>query len=200
MNRTRASLVLVCVAASATLGCAHRNRVVAPEVPQPAVAESMPVPAETTPAGGASATRVEAEPGVVPATRSESGVTGSDLPADVEAINRAGFLKDAFFDSSLSELRIDARDALAADAQWLQAHPTVRITIEGHCDERNTAEYNLALGWRRANAVRDYLVSLGVAAGRIATISYGEERPFAEGHDEASWAQNRRAHVVVTVR
>ncbi|NCO69128.1 MAG: OmpA family protein, partial [Acidobacteria bacterium] len=64
----------------------------------------------------------------------------------------------------------------------------------------NTAEYNLALGWRRANAVRDYLVSLGVAAGRVVTISYGEERPFADGHDESSWVQNRRAHVVVTAR
>jgi len=199
MTRTSASLVLVCVAATATWGCAHRNRVVAPEVPQPA-AESLPIPAEPLPAGGAPATRVEAEPGVVAATRSESGVTGSDLPADVEAINRAGILKDAFFDSSLSELRTDARDALAADAQWLQAHPTVRVTIEGHCDERNTAEYNLALGWRRANAVRDYLVSLGVAAGRVVTISYGEERPFADGHDESSWVQNRRAHVVVTAR
>ena len=79
-------------------------------------------------------------------------------------------------------------------------YPTVLVLVEGHCDERNTREYNLALGERRANAVRDYLMSLGVTSDRIRTISYGEERPFALGHTEASWRLNRRAHFVITAR
>ena len=95
---------------------------------------------------------------------------------------------------------IDATDqvALAKQAQWLMAYPGKRATIEGHCDERGTREYNLALGERRANAAKNYLVSLGVDAARLSTVSYGKERPVALGSDEASWAQNRRA-VTVTV-
>ena len=95
---------------------------------------------------------------------------------------------------------IDSVDqaALASQAQWLARYPAKRITIEGHCDERGTREYNLALGERRDNAAKNYLVSLGVDPSRITTVSYGKERPAALGSDEASWAQNRRA-VTVTV-
>ena len=104
--------------------------------------------------------------------------------------------QDAYFDFDKSDLRDDARAALDADAKMLADHTNTAITIEGHCDERGTPEYNLALGERRANAAKDYLVAHGVDGSRIETISYGEERPFATGHDEASWAQNRRAHLV----
>ena len=93
-----------------------------------------------------------------------------------------------------------ARDALAANATWLKKYPTVQFTIEGHTDERGTAQYNLALGDRRANAARDYLISLGVDASRAKTVSYGKERPFATAHDEDSWQKNRRAHFVVTAK
>ncbi|MCS7182763.1 MAG: peptidoglycan-associated lipoprotein Pal [Thermoanaerobaculum sp.] len=124
----------------------------------------------------------------------------TDLPADVEAINRAGFLKDIFFDTDKADLRPDAREVLAQNARWLLQHPNLKILIEGHCDERNTNEYNLALGWRRAHAAKDYLVSLGVSAERISTISYGEERPFATCHEESCWWQNRRAHFVVVAK
>jgi len=95
---------------------------------------------------------------------------------------------------------IDATDqaALAAQAQWLLKYPAKRLTLEGHADERGTREYNLALGERRANAAKNYLVSLGVDAGRITTVSYGKERPVALGSDEESWARNRRA-VTVTI-
>jgi peptidoglycan-associated lipoprotein len=130
----------------------------------------------------------------------ESGVAAGELPADVEAINRAGYVKDAFFETDKADLRDDTRDVLAANAEWLKAHPSVKLLIEGHCDERNTAEYNLALGWRRANAAKDYMVSLGVAGDNVTAISYGEEKPFAIGHDEGAWSQNRRAHFVVTAR
>ena len=112
----------------------------------------------------------------------------------------SSYLKPAFFDYDKSDLRPDARDTLAGNATWLRSHPSVVFTIEGHCDERGTAQYNLALGDRRANAAKEYLVSLGIDAGRIKTVSYGKERPFATGHDEASWAKNRRAHFVVTAK
>lgn len=95
---------------------------------------------------------------------------------------------------------IDSADAAAlqAQAQWLLQYPDKRVTIEGHCDERGTRDYNLALGERRANGAKNYLVSLGVDAGRLSTISYGKERPVALGSDESAWAQNRRA-VTITI-
>jgi len=123
-----------------------------------------------------------------------------ELPEDIKELNRRGYLKDVFFDTDSYELKPEAKAKLAENATWLQKYPTVKILVEGHCDERNTREYNLALGERRANAVRDYLVFLGVPADRINTISYGEERPFALGHDESAWHLNRRAHFVITAR
>ncbi|WJM28452.1 peptidoglycan-associated lipoprotein Pal [Novosphingobium resinovorum] len=101
---------------------------------------------------------------------------------------------------ALDESTVDAQDqaALAKQAQWLQQYPNKRATIEGHCDERGTREYNIALGERRANAAKNYLASLGIDPSRITTVSYGKERPIALGSDEASWAQNRRA-VTVTI-
>jgi peptidoglycan-associated lipoprotein len=91
----------------------------------------------------------------------------------------------------------EARSILDSQAAWLVAHPEARITIEGHCDERGTREYNLGLGDRRANAAKNYLAARGVSATRITTISYGKERPLALGSDEGSWAQNRRAVTIV---
>lgn len=95
------------------------------------------------------------------------------------------------------DIDAEARGVLESQATWLAAHPAVRITIEGHCDERGTREYNLALGDRRANAAKNYLAERGVSPDRITTISYGKERPIALGSDDASWAQNRRAVTIV---
>jgi peptidoglycan-associated lipoprotein len=103
-------------------------------------------------------------------------------------------LLDAFFDFDEAALRQDAKTALENNARFLEKNGTARAIIEGHCDERGSIEYNLALGERRAKAAKDFLVSYGIAAGRITTISYGKERPFDSGHDESSWAANRRAH------
>jgi len=89
------------------------------------------------------------------------------------------------------------KTTLQRQAAWLQKYPAVRVTVEGHCDERGTREYNLALGARRANAVKEYLVSLGVSSGRVDTISYGKERPICTESDESCWAQNRRGVTVV---
>ncbi len=112
----------------------------------------------------------------------------------------SGYLRDAFFDFDKFDIRSDQRDNQAANAEWLKKYPTIKLRVEGHCDERGTAQYNMALGERRANAVKDYLVSLGVDASRIEIVSYGKERPFVPGHDEAAWAQNRRGHFVVTAK
>ena len=178
--------------------CSKPKPVIAPEPPPP---DEMATPApaeETAPAAGT--IDVQSEPAITSAEFPEAGVASGELPADVEAINRAGYLTDAFFETDKADLRDDTREILARNAAWLREHPTVKVLIEGHCDERHTAEYNLALGWRRSNSAKDYIVSLGVAADRIAAISYGEEKPFAAGHDESSWSQNRRAHFVVTAR
>jgi peptidoglycan-associated lipoprotein len=155
--------------------------------PKPAAAaEAMPVAAVSTPvAVPPPAVQTDVEP------RSKGSV-------DVEEMNRTGYLKDVFFDYNRYDVRQDQRGTLADGAEWLKAHPTVRISIAGHCDERGTAQYNMALGQQRAGSVKDYLVQLGIDASRIQIISYGNERPFATGHDEAAWAQNRRDHFLVT--
>lgn len=116
----------------------------------------------------------------------------------VEELNRRGYLKDVFFDLDRAEVRSDQREALEQNAGWLRKHAEVRIVIEGHCDERGTAQYNMALGERRAQTVTDYLVALGIQPSRVQVMSYGKERPFTRGHDDQAWAQNRRGHFVVS--
>jgi peptidoglycan-associated lipoprotein len=128
----------------------------------------------------------------------------SPLDKDLQSVNQyvagQGLIGDVFFDFDRYELRADARERLAKNAEWLRQNRQFVLTIEGHCDERDTNEYNLALGERRANATRDYLQSLGVPAERLRTISYGEERPFCSESHEGCWQQNRRAHFVITGR
>ena len=183
--------LMFCALVVLGLSCAHKQAVVAPE----------PVPAARTQAEPPSGTtEVQPEPTISPAEHPEGAVTAGELPSSLEELNRAGYLKDASFDTDKSELRPDTRDILAADAAWLKGHTTVKVLIEGHCDERNTEDYNLALGWRRANNAKAYLVMLGVPADQVVTISYGEERPFATCHNESCWSQNRRAHFVITAR
>ncbi len=108
-----------------------------------------------------------------------------------------GPLRDVHFAFDSYELDEEARTVLRENAEWLQENPREKVEIEGHCDERGTVEYNLALGAKRARAVKDYLVSLGIAADRMTTISYGEELPLCTEHNEDCWARNRRAHFVV---
>ncbi len=127
----------------------------------------------------------------------DGNVSGAAVPG-----SRADFIQSVpsdrvFFALDSYGLDSESRRILDAQAQWLQTHANVRVTIEGHADERGTREYNLALGDRRANAARDYLQSRGIDASRMQTISYGKERPAVEGSNEAAWAQNRRAVTVV---
>lgn len=156
-------------------------------------------PPAPTPEPVSTPTVVTIEPPAAPTPR-PTPKPDADSIAGVPLNQLSGNLKPAFFDYDKADIRGDARDALAADATWLKKYPSVQFTIEGHSDERGTAQYNLALGDRRANAAKDYLVSLGVDASRVKTVSYGKERPFATGHDEDSWQKNRRAHFVVTAK
>ncbi|HXX43238.1 MAG TPA: peptidoglycan-associated lipoprotein Pal [Candidatus Acidoferrales bacterium] len=106
-------------------------------------------------------------------------------------------VQDAYFDLDKSDLRDDARRALTKDAEFLRSYPQVRISIEGHCDERGSTEYNIGLGQRRAEAAKNFLISLGISGERIETTSWGKERPFCTEHSEECWQQNRRAHFVL---
>jgi peptidoglycan-associated lipoprotein len=118
-------------------------------------------------------------------------------PPEVEVPDREPTeLGDIFFDYDRSNLRPDALRTMEENARLLSENGDLRLILEGHCDERGTTEYNLALGERRARAAYDYLVRFGIDAGRLTTISYGEERPFDPGHTEAAWAKNRRVHFV----
>lgn len=142
----------------------------------------------------------EPEPAPAPEVKPMPAPEPAPQPAPAPApepppptINASDFF-DVFFAFDKSDLTPEARDKLQQNADLLKKFPMATILIEGHCDERGTNEYNLGLGERRAAAAKNYLVSLGVNAGRIETISYGEERPFATGHNEEAWKQNRRAH------
>jgi peptidoglycan-associated lipoprotein len=108
-----------------------------------------------------------------------------------------GPLADIHFNYDQYQLTALSQSILGGHAAWLKSHPGVRLRIEGHCDERGTVEYNLALGDRRASSARDYLVQLGIDPARLTTSSFGKERPVDPGHDEEAWARNRRAHFVV---
>ena len=123
------------------------------------------------------------------------------LPRDVDSLNRVaqqkGYIQDAFYNYDEATLSPEAQAALTASANWLKSHADLNLLIEGHCDERGTEQYNLALGDHRANSARDFLATLGIETSRMRTVSYGEERPFADGHDESSWSKNRRAHLVL---
>jgi len=166
------SLVAIAVALSLAAGCAPRNRTLPPE----------PVSGST--------------PGDLDGSQ-DGSISGTAVPG-----SRADFIQSVpsdrvFFALDSYALDGESRRILDAQAQWLAANPNVRVTIEGHADERGTREYNLALGDRRANAARDYLQSRGVSPTRMQTISWGKERPAVEGSNEYAWSQNRRAVTVV---
>ena len=118
----------------------------------------------------------------------------------LEDLNAEGHLQDVQFEYDSAQLSPRIRATLEENADWLARYPTVRILVEGHCDERGTMEYNLALGEERARAVRDYLQELGVGSGRMRIISYGKEFPLDPAHNEAAWRRNRRAHLEIVAK
>jgi len=168
-------VLLVVALAMVANGCAHKAKEAPPALPAPPAVAPQEHAAPTPPS-----------PAPAPAPAPTPKVTASDF-------------SDAFFDFDSYALRDDGRAALDKDAKVMRDNPTVNIMLEGHCDERGTVEYNLALGEKRANAAHDYLVNAGVTAARIQTISYGKERPFCTEHDETCWQQNRRTHFVLPV-
>ena len=138
----------------------------------------------------------EAPPVAVPP---EPSVSSADI-GSLDEINKKGILAPVFFEFDSAEMSSEGQAVLTKNAETMKLYPTWIVSVEGHCDERGTAEYNLALGERRALSVRQYLVSLGIAAERLRTVSYGKEFPFDPGHGESSWARNRRANFVVTAK
>jgi peptidoglycan-associated lipoprotein len=156
--------------------------------PQPAPQE----PARPTPTPAPEPPIKEVPPPDFP---KEPPVEKTDQTADV--INQSGVLKTVHFGYDQFDIREEDRPILQANAAWLKSNAKWKVRIEGNCDERGTTKYNLALGERRANAVREYLVSLGVPAPRIRIVSYGEEHPLDPGHNETAWAANRRGEFYV---
>lgn len=147
------------------------------------------------------------KPKAVTTPPNESGSTGSSGSESGGNNNQAGgetggdrsgslSLQDIYFDYDRAVIRDEARNALNGNAKQLMDSNGARVVLEGHCDERGTVEYNLALGERRANAARDYLVRYGIEGMRLSTVSFGEERPFDPGHEESAWSKNRRVHFV----
>ena len=183
--------LLVVVAMSA---CAKKPPTVArPMPPPPPPADTMAIP-PTPPAPP----RPVDEP--IPVPPEPDNIRSGNLADDLDTLNRAGALKAVYFDLDSSEVNGQGQQSLQENAELMRRNPSWQVTIEGHCDERGTAEYNLALGERRALAARAYLVSLGIPAARVRTVSYGKEFPFDQGHDEAAWSHNRRAHFVITAK
>jgi len=127
----------------------------------------------------------------------EKSLQAKKTPGIEGEVFESGLLKDIHFEFDRYEVRPQDAELLKQNAAWLTKSPNAKIQIEGHCDERGTSEYNLALGERRANSTKKYLISLGVKADRISTITYGKERPLDPSHTEEAWAKNRRAHSIV---
>jgi peptidoglycan-associated lipoprotein len=167
----------------------------------PPVARPMPPPPPASgaanPGRGGSPPEPAREPVSVPSEPMRDDAIAS---ASLDDLNKNSLLKPVYFELDSSELSAANQKTLEENAALLKRYPSWAVTIEGHCDERGTAEYNLALGERRAGTARAYLVSLGIAADRLRTVSYGREFPFDPGHDEAAFSKNRRAHFVITAK
>ena len=190
MRHTQFAVIAVLVAVLGAGACGKKK---------PPVARPMPPPA-----GTGTTSKPPAPPTPVPDTTPippEPRITDDPLMSgDLDVINKNSPFKPVFYEYDSADLSPAGKTALDENAALLKKYSTWVITIEGHCDERGTPEYNLALGERRAVTARTYLVSLGIAADRLRTVSYGKEFPFDPGHDENAWGKNRRAHFVVTAQ
>ena len=187
---TRATIVLMLLLAFTA--CAKKKPATVASAPPPTTTSTPAVVPTPPPPPPRPAERVE-DSVPVPAI-SEDAIGNRSL----EDLNRDSPFKPAFFELDSSDLDDAGRAIVSANADIMKRYPTWVVTVEGHCDERGTAEYNLALGERRAVAVKTYLVALGVSPDRVRTVSYGKEFPFDTGHTDAAWSKNRRAHFVIT--
>jgi len=191
MTRVWGTTVLLLVVMSVA-GCGKKQAPIARPMPPP-----FPGATTTPPSRPPAPPEPVAEPTIVPPEPVRDDAIAS---ASLDDLNRNSPLKPVFFDLDSSDLSPEAQRALDENAATIKKYPSWAVTIEGHCDERGTAEYNLALGERRSVAARAYLVSLGIPADRVRTVSYGKEFPFDPGHDEAAFRKNRRAHFVITAK
>jgi len=190
-DRRLTGLVVTLAVLAALAACGGKKR---PPVLATTPGEKAPAQASERPP----AQPVEEGPDVSALGRERADASDIQGGAGSAVTEQSSPLADIQFELDSATLTDQARATLEKHALWLQGRRDVRVTIEGHCDERGTTEYNLALGEQRARAARDYLASLGVAAGRIRVVSLGKERPLEPGHDEAAWAKNRRDHFAVS--
>jgi len=191
-RQAKALLVLVLLMTVVVAACKGKAK--------PPVARPMPPPMVDPAAGGPNnpppPPRPINEPVIVPPMPAEDPIGSKSL----DDINRDSPLRPLFFELDSSEVSAAGQQILQANVAVLKKYPNMQITIEGHCDERGTPEYNLALGERRALAAKSYLVSLGIPADKVRIVSYGKEFPFDAGHEDAAWSKNRRAHFVITAK
>ena len=191
VSRRGVIVALAVVALMAAPACGRRSSPPLPLPPQPAPVAPPPV----TPAPPAARVQVEDLQPAAPALAEDSLGNRS-----LDEINRDSPLRPAFFPLDSADLDESGRSVVSSNVEVLKKYPQWVVTIEGHCDERGTAEYNLALGERRAVAVKTYMVSLGIAPDRMRTVSYGKEFPFDQAHTDEAWSRNRRAHFVITAK
>jgi peptidoglycan-associated lipoprotein len=191
--RSIATLIAVVALVTAT-ACGKKTPPIARPMPPPPPA---PADATTPPARPPLPPEPAREPVSVPLEPVRDDAISS---ASLDDLNKNSPLKPVYFELDMSELSAANQKTLDENAALMKRFPAWSVTIEGHCDERGTAEYNLALGERRAIAARAYLISLGISADRLRTVSYGKEFPFDPGHDESAFAKNRRAHFVITAK
>jgi peptidoglycan-associated lipoprotein len=192
MRLGRLTLMLLATGALLTVvGCGKKPPVAKPTPPSAGTSSVNPTPRPPAPPEPVN------EPTIVPAepVREDAIASGS-----LDDVNRNSPLKPVYFDYDSSDITPDGRTVLDANAVVMKKYGSWTVTIEGHTDERGTAEYNLALGERRAVTARGYLISLGISADRLRTVSYGKEFPFEPGHDESAFSKNRRAHFVITAK
>jgi peptidoglycan-associated lipoprotein len=196
MNQTRKCTLIAIAAISILTAACAKKKVVVAQPPAPA-AVAAPAPAQT-PTPAPTPTAAQAPARTAPAPNYPDAVTRARIDELLAKI------EDAYFDYDKASLRPDAMNALQADStelrDILKDYPDYKLTIEGHCDERGSAEYNIALGDRRAAAAKDYLVQVGIPSGQLSTVSYGKERPACQDHDEACWQKNRRIHVMASAQ
>jgi peptidoglycan-associated lipoprotein len=186
MFRTLARALVPVLLVVLFVGCSKKSPATAPVAPPPPTVEAPPPPPPPPPPPA---------PAAAPPALTEDEWFARKTVADLNAERPLG---DVFFDYDRAVVRPADQSVLQLNAAWLTRWPTVRVVVEGHCDSRGTSEYNLALGDRRASAVKNYLVSLGVPADRVAVVTKGKESPFCQEETEACWQQNRRGHFVVT--
>jgi len=192
MTRVRqfVSTVVVVCALAVVVACHKKPAPQAPAPPPPPPPAATPAPPPPPP------------PPPAPAPPPPRPLTEEEIFArkTLEQLNAEKPLDDVFFDLDKSDIRSEGKSALQKDADWMKKWASTQVTVEGHCDSRGSAEYNLGLGSRRANAVKDYLVSLGIATNRITIISKGKEQPFCSEENESCWQQNRRGHFLITAK